>query len=81
MPSFEASSKLGTGIRIPYFVPFEQDKDLLLTPLLSNQTNTLEYRYRQAYQNGNLIIIGALQKMLCTPMTGVITLRPTDHLF
>ena len=62
MPSFEASSKLGTGIRIPYFVPFEQDKDLLLTPLLSNQTNTLEYRYRQAYQNGNLIIIGALSK-------------------
>lgn len=62
MPSLEASSKLGTGVRIPYFIPFEQDKDLLITPLLSSETNTIEYRYRQAYQNGSLKIGGAISK-------------------
>ena len=50
MPSLEVSSKLGTGVRIPYFVPIKEDKDLLLTPLLSTETNTLEYRYRQAFE-------------------------------
>ena len=62
MPSLEASSKLGTGLRIPYFVPINDDKDLLITPLLSTETNTLEYRYRQAFKNGNLTVSGALSK-------------------
>lgn len=62
MPSLEVSSKLGTGVRIPYFVPIKDDKDLLLTPLLSTETNTLEYRYRQAFENGNLTVSGAVSK-------------------
>ena len=72
MPSLEVSSKLGTGVRIPYFVPIKEDKDLLLTPLLSTETSTLEYRYRQAFENGNLTVSGALSKD---------TIHPTDLRF
>ena len=72
MPSLEVSSKLGTGVRIPYFVPIKDDKDLLLTPFLSTETNTLEYRYRQAFENGNLTVSGALSKD---------TIHPADFRF
>ena len=67
MPSLEASSKLGTGVRIPYFVPIGDDKDLLFTPLLSTETNTLEYRYRQAFENGNLTVSGSFSKDTIRP--------------
>ena len=59
-PSLRSSSRLGTGIRIPYFLTLGQSADLTLTPYLSPRTLTLQGRYRQAFRNGRLRFDGAL---------------------
>ncbi|MEH6835184.1 LPS-assembly protein LptD [Falsihalocynthiibacter arcticus] len=62
IPSLVSNSQLGQGVRIPYFLPFGTSKDLTLAPLVTNNTNTMEYRYRQAFQNGLLEFEGAISK-------------------
>ena len=59
MPKFIVSSNLGTGVKLPYFIPVGDSRDLLLTPFISSNTKTLEYRYRQKYRNGAISVIGA----------------------
>ncbi|WP_255301725.1 LPS-assembly protein LptD [Pelagimonas phthalicica] len=59
VPSLRSSTLLGAGIRVPYFIPFGDHKDLTLTPYLSPKTRTLEFRYRQAFANGDINIAGA----------------------
>ena len=58
-PGFETSSLLGFGIKIPYFIPLGESRDITLSPYISLETRTLEYRYRQAFRNGELEINGA----------------------
>ncbi|SLN16207.1 LPS-assembly protein LptD precursor [Roseovarius albus] len=58
-PSATSSTTLGTGVRTPYFIPFGDDKDLTLTPFLTDKTRTLEWRYRQAFRNGRIEFEGA----------------------
>lgn len=60
IPSIRSDSRLGTGLRLPYFIKLGDQRDLTLTPFLSNNTRTLEFRYRQAFQNGNIIFEGAV---------------------
>lgn len=60
IPSAISNSNLGVGLRMPYFIPFGEDKDLTLTPRITTKTNTLEFRYRQAYAKGKLAFEGAL---------------------
>ncbi|SDI01936.1 LPS-assembly protein LptD [Lutimaribacter saemankumensis] len=62
IPSLSQSSKLGTGLRIPYFIRIGDHRDLTLTPFIAGNTRTLEYRYRQAFRNGDLSIEGALSR-------------------
>ena len=62
IPSLSQSSKLGTGVRIPYFIRIGDHRDLTLTPFIAGNTRTLEYRYRQAFRNGDLSIEGALSR-------------------
>ena len=52
IPTARSSSLLGTGIKVPYFIPLGRSRDLTLTPYLSTQTRTLELRYRQAFRRG-----------------------------
>ncbi|GAB4283545.1 MAG: LPS assembly protein LptD [Roseovarius sp.] len=60
VPSIHSSSLLGSGVRVPYFIRLGDDKDLTLTPFLTNHTRTLEFRYRQAFRNGRMEFEGAL---------------------
>ena len=59
VPEAAITSNLGTGLKIPYFVPMGTSRDLLFTPYFSSKTNTLEYRYRQKFTRGDLIVDGA----------------------
>lgn len=59
-PRGRTTTKLGTGIKIPYFIPLGDHRDLTLTPYLSPETRTLEARYRQAFRTGEIEINGAV---------------------
>ncbi|QFT59779.1 LPS-assembly protein LptD precursor [Sulfitobacter sp. THAF37] len=58
-PSLRTTSRLGTGVKIPYFIKIGDHRDLTLTPYLSSATRTLEFRYRQAFRNGRIQFDGA----------------------
>ena len=53
-PTIKSTSLLGSGLKLPYFIPIGQDKDVTLTPYISSVTNTLEIDYRQAFHSGSL---------------------------
>ena len=59
VPEAALTSNLGTGLKLPYFVPLGSSRDLLFTPYFSSKTNTLEYRYRQKFISGDLVVDGA----------------------
>jgi LPS-assembly protein len=69
IPDFRTSDQLGLGLRLPYFLPLGPSRDLTLTPWLSAQTTTLQFRYRQAFTTGRLTVAGAF---------GRDSLRPGD---
>ena len=62
IPALAITSNLGVGVKLPYFIPIGQSRDLLLTPHISSKTKTIEYRYRQKFSNGDLTIKGALSQ-------------------
>ncbi|MDQ2091266.1 LPS-assembly protein LptD [Marimonas arenosa] len=59
IPELRGTSQLGTGIKIPYFIRIGDHRDLTLTPYLSPNTRTLEFRYRQAFRRGRIQFSGA----------------------
>ncbi|GAA6199044.1 LPS assembly protein LptD [Aquicoccus sp. SU-CL01552] len=59
IPTIRTTSKLNTGIRVPYFFRIGDHKDLTVTPYLSPKTRTLTLRYRQAFSNGRIELEGA----------------------
>jgi LPS-assembly protein len=59
-PSIRSTSELGTGIKVPYFIPFGDSRDLTLEPYLSPNTATLSARYRQAFHRGTIKFQGSL---------------------
>ncbi|MCG7492301.1 LPS assembly protein LptD [Thalassobius sp. Cn5-15] len=60
IPSLRQNSQLGLGVRLPYFIRIGDHSDLTVTPYLSNNTRTLELRYRQAFHSGDIDFTGAL---------------------
>ena len=60
VPDIRTSSRLGTGLKIPYFIAIGDSVDLTFTPYLSPATATLEARYRQAFRRGRLQFDAAL---------------------
>ena len=60
IPIVALTSNLGIGLKLPYFIPLGESRDILLTPLFSPNSRTVEYRYRQAFRNGSLQIDGAV---------------------
>lgn len=69
IPTIRTTDQLGFGIRVPYFIPLGPSRDLMLTPWLSPETRTLEFRYRQAFRAGEMTARGAL---------GRDSIRPDD---
>jgi LPS-assembly protein len=62
-PSFVASSSLGNGIKLPWFLPLGDHADVTLTPYVTeDDSTTLEARYRQAFVRGDLFIEGAVSQ-------------------
>ena len=59
LPRLKSNSRLGTGLKIPYFIRMGDHKDLTLTPWVSSRTTTLELRYRQAFRTGDIEVSGA----------------------
>ncbi len=59
IPQIRGNDRLGTGLRIPYFIRLGDSRDLTLTPFIAPQTRTLEFRYRQAFDRGFMQIGGA----------------------
>ncbi|MFL4471308.1 LPS-assembly protein LptD [Tateyamaria armeniaca] len=60
IPEIRSDLRLGTGIKVPYFIRLNERRDLTLTPYLSNNTRTLEFRYREAFRRGRIAIEGAV---------------------
>lgn len=59
IPKIRTTSNLGTGLKLPYFIRLGDHSDLTLSPYLSGSTQTLDYRYRQAFRRGRITIEGA----------------------
>lgn len=62
LPEIRSDSRLGTGFKLPYFIALNPHRDLTLTPYLSNNTRTLEFRYREKFVRGEIIFEGAVSK-------------------
>ncbi|MEP3686806.1 MAG: LPS assembly protein LptD [Sulfitobacter dubius] len=61
-PSIRSTSQLGVGLKLPYFIKLGDHRDLTLTPYLSAETRTLEFRYRQAFVSGRIDFDGAITR-------------------
>ena len=59
-PRGRSTTQLGTGLKVPYFIPIGDHRDITLTPYISPNTRTLELRYRQAFVSGDFSFEGAL---------------------
>ncbi|MEM1373037.1 MAG: LPS assembly protein LptD [Pseudomonadota bacterium] len=55
-PSLESSTRLGNGIKLPYFFRLGKRADLTVTPFLTTDTRTLELRFRQEFRRGGIEI-------------------------
>lgn len=62
IPGLKITSNLGVGATLPYFIPIGESRDLLLTPYVSSKTKTIQYRYRQKFTDGDIVINGALSQ-------------------
>ncbi len=58
-PELRTRTRLATGVKVPYFIRIGDHKDLTLTPYISANTRTLEWRYRQAFRTGDITFEGA----------------------
>jgi len=59
-PTIVNSTRLGSGLKIPYFIAIGDHADVTLTPYLSSQTRTLEARFRRAFRTGTIVFNSAL---------------------
>lgn len=66
-PEVRSNSALGVGIKVPYFLPLGDHRDLTVTPYLSRETTTVELRYRQAFRRGTIVATGALSRDTLLP--------------
>ena len=60
LPRGKSNTLVGYGVKLPYFIPLGDHKDLTLTPYLSSKTKTMEFRYRQKFHSGDVNMTGAL---------------------
>lgn len=55
VPRTRQNSLLGFGLELPYFLPLGQDRDITISPLISQETKTLKLNYRQAFDEGRIV--------------------------
>ncbi len=62
-PRLSSDSRLGTGLAVPYFIVLGPSRDLTLTPFVTaSETQSLGFRYRQAFDTGYVEVNGALSR-------------------
>lgn len=62
-PRFSSDDLLGTGLALPYFIALGPSRDLTLTPFVTNtETQSLGFRYRQAFERGRINVEGAISR-------------------
>jgi LPS-assembly protein len=62
-PSLRTTSALGPGIKVPYFIALGPSRDLTLAPYVTTRdSQTLEFRYRQAFVTGGMEFNGAITR-------------------
>jgi len=59
-PGFVNSSLLGTGVRAPFFIAFNDHSDLTIAPFWATNSRRLDLRYRQAFRTGDIEIETAI---------------------
>jgi LPS-assembly protein len=60
-PTARATSQLGYGIKLPYFLTLGARRDITLTPYVTSKgARTVELRYREAFRTGNITLEGAI---------------------
>ncbi len=60
-PTARVTSRLGSGLKLPYFIALGARRDLTLTPYLTTGgARSVELRYREAFRTGGIVIDGAL---------------------
>ncbi|SPF80186.1 LPS-assembly protein LptD [Pseudoprimorskyibacter insulae] len=62
IPEILSSTLLGTGVRMPYFVPLGDHADITFAPYLSPVTRTIEARYRHAFRTGTVSFDTAISR-------------------
>ncbi|MEI6096782.1 MAG: LPS assembly protein LptD [Alphaproteobacteria bacterium] len=76
MPRLVSTTKLGSGVKLPYFVTLGDSRDLTWTPYLTNQGfRTLAMRYREAFSDGAIEVKGAVSQDSFgpTPLRGYLS--------
>ena len=54
MPTFKSSSKLGWGLKLPYFIKLGDHADITVTPFIATKTKTIELGFRRAFRTGDI---------------------------
>ncbi|MFA8440541.1 LPS-assembly protein LptD [Yoonia sp.] len=62
VPEQRNTTQLGFGIKLPYFITLGDHRDITVTPYVSQETSTLELRYRQAFETGRVTVEGAISE-------------------
>lgn len=63
VPTLRTTSNLGTGIKLPYFIPIGRSADVTLIPYLTTlNSRTLGLRYRQAFATGAIELTGGITR-------------------
>ena len=61
VPKFTSSNKLGTSIKMPYFLTLGKNKDFTITPFITSKNDfILENEYRQKTPNGYIELFNAI---------------------
>ncbi len=58
-PTLKSSSKLGWGVKTPYFIKLGDHADVTVTPYLGTKTKTFELGFRRAFRTGDISFEGA----------------------
>lgn len=61
-PTFKSSSKLGWGLKLPYFIKLGDHADITVTPFIATKTKTFELAFRRAYRTGDISFQGAVSR-------------------
>jgi len=59
-PTLKSSSKLGWGLKLPYFIKLGDHADITVTPYIGTKTKTFELGFRRAFRTGDISFESAL---------------------